>query len=185
MNLLGAPLGTFSAIRYILSTQSAAADGDDLRIADVQDLEYLKPLLAAGRHAQRIRAGDVCLWIEGGGTPAGVVWLNLSTHSDKHYGAWSAPTARRGYVNQLVVSENARGKGIATRLVRATQRAALEAGRDAVFTIVLQDNYASRRVFEKCGSRAYGWLYGARFGGIGTLRVPLPPLGLDASRSRG
>lgn len=177
MQFLGAPIGKFLAVRYRLPSIEDTPDGPGIHLADVRDLPGLEPLLAVGHdHASRLRNGDVCLWMESEGHPVGLVWLNVVGHSDRHFGDWSRPSGEWSYLNQLIVDPAARGMGVATSLVRSLQHVAYRKDLNGIHTVVLHDNLASRRVFQKCEGSNVGWLVGLRLGGLGTLRVALPPV---------
>jgi RimJ/RimL family protein N-acetyltransferase len=122
-------------------------------------------------HRERLKAGDLLLVSEDGpDRPQGVVWANTSTHVDRYAGALSAPSSSRWYLNQLFVSEPARGHGVGLDLVRGVQAVASTMGCEEIIALVRPDNSASMRLFDRAGGQNVGSLRGLRFGPLGSLR---------------
>lgn len=178
------PFGRFLAVIYRLPVVEREDVVASVQRAVARDLTLLAPLLASPMdHAARLNVGDICLWTEDEEGPTGLVWLNRSLFMDVHFGQWSCPSSECGYLNQLVVSPRCRGRGLAPLLVRAAQHYGYVEGLSSVRAIVIHQNHASRRVFEKCGAHGEGWLFGIRLGRFGTLRFPFPMLGYKRGAS--
>ncbi len=143
----------------------------DVHTAGPEDLEVLSTLLATpNTFEQRLNSGDVCLWAEIRGRPVGLAWLNLATHTDRHFGKWSLPTKVAGYLNQVIIVPEYRGFTVASWLLHGVQRAAYEAGRQEIRTIRLKQNSSDHVLLERFGGRQIGQMRGLRFGKLGTLR---------------
>ena len=113
------------------------------RCADLNDVASL--LSANGDHVAALEAGDILAVGALDDEVAGVGWLRLSQHVDRHYGRWSRPDSGTAYLNQLFVRPDARGHGVAGLLIDDLLLHAGLAGRTAVCSVVDPDNTASLR----------------------------------------
>ena len=175
---LGGPIGR---LRYDMVELSGYLDDLPARVrrltADDLPAAAEADLLALRRdHGDRLRRGDRLLGIEGpGGVLQGLVWLNTASHDDTYGGSWTATDLRTWYLNQLLVGERARGRGVGRALVRAARIEAGLAGVSTIRALVQPHNGASHAVFAAEGGRVVGQLVGVRIGRW-TVRVRLPSM---------
>jgi GNAT superfamily N-acetyltransferase len=171
-----APVGRFVATIYELAAQGPEQASPHFMLATPEDLDRLAPLLAPHvDHERRLAEGDSCLYMaDEGGHPIGLLWLNLCSHSDRHFGRWSAVSDSIAYYNQLFVDPAARRGGIGTSLVRAAAQVAASAGRHRLRAAVVAPNPASIALHRKLGFQPVVHMVGLRAGDLGTLRLSVP-----------
>jgi ribosomal protein S18 acetylase RimI-like enzyme len=104
-----------------------------------------EPLAAADLEAL-VGAESTRLLVAGDGTPAGVLGtLTLVVYR--------IPTGKRGVIEDVVVDEAARGRGVASALVRAALRIAGEEGVRHVDLTSRPDRVAANRLYVTLGFR--------------------------------
>jgi ribosomal protein S18 acetylase RimI-like enzyme len=168
-------IGRYHIISYERTTSVEGFRADKaIRIASTADLDLLTPLLAPGvDHAARIAAGDVCVWaVTPDGAPAGLQWVNVSGHPDRHFGALSRPGNGVAYLNQIVVDDRYRVRGYAPRVMIASIEAAGKAGFPRVRGLVATSNQTMQTLVEGLGFERVGSQRGVRIGRALTVRMP-------------
>lgn len=167
-------IGRYHIIAYERETSIEGHRADKaIRLATIDDLELLEPLLAPRvDHASRLAAGDICVWAAApDGQPAGLQWVNVTGHPDPHFGALSRPDGGVAYLNQIVVDERYRIRGYAPRVMIASVQAAGAAGFPRVRGLVATSNRTMQTLLEGLGFTRTGGQRGVRFGRFITLRT--------------
>ena len=142
-----------------------------IKVATPDDIPGIQSVLAPGvDHAARIEQGDVCLWTEFMGEPAGCNWINFVNHDDKYLGKASRPDADSVYMNQTYVHPDHRIRGIAPRLVIASTVYAANHGRSRTVGIVMRENTPMHNLLQAIGWEVESVIHGVRLGRKMTLR---------------
>jgi ribosomal protein S18 acetylase RimI-like enzyme len=167
-------IGRYHIIAYERSSDIDGFRPDKaIRFAEASDLPTLRPLLAPGvDHAARLAAGDICVWAATpDGAAAGLQWVNLSGHPDRHFAELSRPGGGVAYLNQIVVDDRYRVRGYAPRVMIASVKAAGEAGFPRVRGLVATTNTTMQTLLEGLGFVRTGSQRGVRLGRSITLRL--------------
>ena len=165
-------LGTYAATIVERHTNTPVGTNHTVTPATVTDLFDLEDLLTLdGDHRARLSDGDLCLVARDGDDPVGVLWLNLSSHTDEYLGRWSMPSATTAYYNQLQVAAEYRRRGVARSLVLAALGECARRERQLLRAAVLGDNTASSALHEQLGFVPIAVVRGVRVGPL-TIRLP-------------
>ena len=160
----------FRAALYRLTPPENVSMAPDVHVATVADLERLAPLLSdTDNHEARIESGDVCLFAILQGELAGIAWLNLHSHTDRHFGKWSRPTASAAYLNQFKMANSFLSGLIGEAFLRSALYVARERGLQYVHAVILRSD-RSPRLLERYGGVKIGNMFAIRLGRVGTLR---------------
>lgn len=175
---LGGPIGR---LRYDMLEMSSCADERPagvrrLAVEDLPAAAEANLLARRGDHADRLRRGDRALGMLGpDGELQGIAWLNTVGHDDRYGGPWTAPDHRRWYLNQLLVGDRWRGRGVGRALARSARIEAASDGVPTIRLLVQPGNRASHALFAGEGARIVHRLVGIRLGRW-AVRVRLPPV---------
>lgn len=98
------------------------------------------------------RAGDCALMAILNNEPVGAAWYRLFNADHPGYGFVDANTPELG----IAITENARGKGVGTKLMNALIQHAREHGHPAISLSVDPENQSAVHVYQKLGFRECG-----------------------------
>jgi len=98
-------------------------------------------------NAQRKSDDVVVLVAERGGEVVGYVYAGIEPHS------WKELRDRAGFVHDIIVDTDARGIGVATRLIEAAAAWLVERGVARVMLWTAQKNSSAQQLFEHLGFR--------------------------------
>ena len=170
---LRGPIGRATFDVYGLDPAGFHIDARSRRVvpSDLARLHDMGLLAERPDHQVRLRRGDVGLMIEEAGDPVAVVWMNLVGHADAYAGRWSRPDPETGYLNQLLVHPDHRGRGCGKLLVAAACASAAQAHRTRVSVIIQPTNAASIALFRGVGATRLARIQVFRAGPM-SVRLP-------------